>query len=513
MKFKSIKRLVSGLAAGFICIASVNFAAMRSTTDAANAKVGDTLTLNGAGRFAEENIDGYSYEIWAADTPNKSTMYLGEGGKFNTAWNCTGDKGNFLARRGMRLGSVKHYQDYGNIVCDFDVDFKPSQAGNSRVCVYGWTQEPLVEYYIVEDWANWRPPAGGGNGSGNVIAQVDIDGSTYDIYKEFRKSYTIEGEKEFVQYFSVRHDRRDSGQVSVSEHFKAWEANGLELGNIYEVALNIEGWESTGSATVNKNVVTIGGELPEQTTSAPVEPAEDGSYIKYNFDKEIEGFTGRGSAGVEVDKDNYYEGGGSMFVSGREDNWHGASLSLPSKIFKPGETYSFSAAALQKSGEATELKMTLQYSLSGEENYDEIAHVSAKDGQWIKIENTEYTIPNDATGLTLYFEAPESMTDFYIDNFMAAVKGTESDVETGAGYINGQGSLVPVSGLLRGDFCTDQKINSFDVLAGRIYLVEAQADPKAAPALDVSDVDRDGKFAINDIIALAKFILTESEKY
>ena len=73
---------------------------------------------------------------------------------------------------------------------------------------------------------------------------------------------SIDGNTTFKQFWSVRTSKRTSGTISVTKHFKAWEALGMELGNLYETALTIEGYQSSGRAEVKTNTVKI-GELSE----------------------------------------------------------------------------------------------------------------------------------------------------------------------------------------------------------------------------------------------------------
>ena len=504
MELNSFKRLVSGAIASIVCISSVSLGGLMS------AKADKVLTTS-PGHTQETGTYGdYHHEIWQADTPNSSTMTLYEdGGGFSTTWKCgpNNSKGNFLARRGLFYGlnNSKHWQDYGGFTCDFDCSWSAGTSGNSRICIYGWTQNPLVEFYIIEDWKNWRPTS-------NNAKQVTIDGSVYDVFTNPMNSYTIEGNKAFTQYISVRRDTRTKGRISVSEHFKAWEDLGMKMGGLYEVAFNVEGWESDGQADVKTNIIKAGTPVPTTTSeSKPVEPNPDGSYIKYDFDSTTSGWTGRGGASLDTDTKNYYDGTGSMFVSGRTNNWNGAAITLPSDTFKAGETYSFSAAALQKSGSTTDLKMTLQYTNGGQENYDEIALASAKSGEWTKLENTSYTIPSGATGLTLYFEAPDDLTDFYIDSFTAAAKGTASGIVNGKGVVDGSGEVIDnppaPSGLMKGDFCSDKVIDTFDLIAARKALINYMAGSSNGLSMEVADVDGDGTFGVNDLVYLSKYIL------
>lgn len=147
---------------------------------------------------------------------------------------------------------TKTYFQIGNISIDYGCYYQPK--GNSYLCVYGWSRNPLVEYYIVDSWGTWRPPGASSKG------QITVDGGTYDVYETTRYNQpSIDGNTTFKQYWSVRTSKRTSGTISVTEHFKKWESLGMPMGKLYEVALNVEGYQSSGYADVYKNNLTIGG--------------------------------------------------------------------------------------------------------------------------------------------------------------------------------------------------------------------------------------------------------------
>lgn len=193
-------------------------------------------------------------------------MTLNSGGTFSCQWS---DIGNALFRKGIKFDSTKTYQQIGSISVDYGCNYQPS--GNSYLCVYGWAKDPLVEYYIVESWGTWRPPGATAKGT------ITVDGGTYEVYETTRvEQPPIEGTTTFKQYWSVRTSKRTSGTVSVTEHFKAWENMGMEMGKLYEAALNVEGYQSSGSAEVYKNNITVStgstGESTGQTdTSQKIE--------------------------------------------------------------------------------------------------------------------------------------------------------------------------------------------------------------------------------------------------
>ena len=438
MKNSIIKRTISTLAAGFLAITAIPNVAKE-----APAKAAITLQTTPSDTQKTGTVNGYHHEIWQADTPNSSTMTLADsGGGFTTSWKCgpNGSRGNFLARRGLYYGrnTGKHWQDHGNFTCQFDCEWSAGSSGNSRICIYGWTENPLVEYYIIEDWKNWVP-------SSSNAKQATIDGSSYDIFTNAMNSYNITGTNgPFTQYISVRKNRRTSGTISIYKHFETWESMGMKMGDFYEVAFNVEGWESDGQANVKKNIITT-GKIPDPTDgpTEPVTEPSDGVYFNETFESGAGKFEGRGAASVTTDSKNYYSGSKSLFVSGRTDYWHGAAITLDSSKFKPGQTYSLSTAVLQKSGSPVDIKFTMQQGSGNSAEYHEIATVNAKSGEWTKVENTSFTIPSGSSDLVLYVEAPDSYTDFYIDDVLAAVKGKSSSVVTGKGTVDSSTVVTP----------------------------------------------------------------------
>ena len=160
------------------------------------------------------------------------------------------------------------------------------------------------------------------------------------------------------------------------------------------------------------------------------------SALSFDFNSGAGDWTGRGAASVKAtDKAYYGKSGKSLFVSGRTSEWNGASINLGSD-FKVGQTYSISLAALQMSNSDAEIQISLQQ--GGNDGttavYTHIASASCKKGEWTKIENTSFTIPDNEGDMVLYVEtvygSGETM-DFYIDDVLVAAEGTKSTVQTG----------------------------------------------------------------------------------
>ncbi|MBN2444961.1 MAG: glycoside hydrolase family 11 protein [Spirochaetales bacterium] len=201
--------------------------------------------------------EDYIYDFWT-DNVGTTCMTLGPGGTFSTEWS---ECYNFLARRGYIYDNTQTHQELGTISCTYSCDYHPE--GNSYLCVYGRTQSPLVEYYIVDSWGTWRPP--GNDPEGTIV----IDGDTYEIFRNIRSPYP--GINSAYTYWSVRTTKRTSGTISISQHFKAWEDLGWEFGKIHDITLGIEGYQSSGSANVTSLTLNV-----ETTTDQTPIPAPKG---------------------------------------------------------------------------------------------------------------------------------------------------------------------------------------------------------------------------------------------
>jgi endo-1,4-beta-xylanase len=109
----------------------------------------------------------------------------------------------------------------------------------------------------------------------------------------------------------------------------------------------------------------------------------------------------------------------SLRTTGRTAPFHGPSLDTLALLTK-GATYQVSVWARLVAGEApAQLRVTMQRTVGGANNFDTIAQSAAgavTDGAWVQMTGL-YAFAGDPSGLLLYVEATTATTSFYIDDF------------------------------------------------------------------------------------------------
>ncbi|GAA1651575.1 glycoside hydrolase family 11 protein [Catellatospora bangladeshensis] len=233
-----VNALVGGLCAVALAAASIIVAGT------AHAEADRTITSNSTGWH-----NGFFYSYWK-DSGNVS-MTLGAAGRYSVQWSGIN---NTVVGKGWNPGS-SHTVNYSG-------SFSPN--GNGYLALYGWTTNPLIEYYVVEDFGSYNPSTGA-----TRLGSVTTDGSTYDIYRTLRVNQpSIIGNATFYQYWSVRQQHRTSGTITTANHFNAWAGLGLSLGTHNYQIMATEGYQSSGSSTIT---VSEGG--TPTSPSAPASPS------------------------------------------------------------------------------------------------------------------------------------------------------------------------------------------------------------------------------------------------
>lgn len=222
-----------------------------------------TITNNTQGTH-----DGFFYSFWNDGQRGSASMTLGAAGNYTTTWN---NINNFTAGKGWKTGKA-----------DRAVCFEGTYDGGSNgfLAVYGWTKEPLIEYYVVESYGNWTPP---GNTS-DIIKKGSFtsDGGTYNIFVSTRTDKpSIVGTATFQQFWSVRTTKRSSGTVTFSNHIAEWKRLGMNMGTVWDYQImESEGYQSTGSSNITvRECVSCNATAPTVTAKINYEQGDAASKL------------------------------------------------------------------------------------------------------------------------------------------------------------------------------------------------------------------------------------------
>lgn len=186
-------------------------------------------TANGEGRH-----DGYFYSWWS-DRASPATYTNEAGGQYSVTWQ---SGGNLVGGKGWNPGTARNIS--------YEASFNPTNNGNAYLTIYGWTRNPLVEYYVVEAHGEYNP----GN-SATRKGTVVHAGTTYNLFQSQRTNQpSIDGTRTFQQYWAIRQQHRKSGTVDMSVIFNAWKNAGMSLGNHYYQVVATEAYRSAGNSRV-----------------------------------------------------------------------------------------------------------------------------------------------------------------------------------------------------------------------------------------------------------------------
>lgn len=207
------------------------------------------------------------YFSWWTDNGAQATYTNGPGGQYSITW---GTGGNLVGGKGWMPGTSNRVISYSGSY---------SYNGNSYLAVYGWTKNPLIEYYVVENFGSYNPSSGG-----TAKGSVTTDGSVYDLYVSTRTQQpSIIGTATFQQYWSVRRNKRTGGTVTFANHVNAWKNAGLNLGaHDYQIVAT-EGYFSSGSSsiTVSQGGTSNPSSSSSSVTPQPTQPSTGGSVAKW----------------------------------------------------------------------------------------------------------------------------------------------------------------------------------------------------------------------------------------
>ncbi|HMD78293.1 MAG TPA: glycoside hydrolase family 11 protein [Terracidiphilus sp.] len=195
---------------------------------AANAQ---TVYNNGSG-----TSNGYYYALYTSS--GSATLTLGStAGNYALSWSNAGD---VVGGVGWNPGSAR--------IVGYNVG---SATGYNVISLYGWTQNPLVEYYVTELGQLYLATA-------TYKGSVSSDGHNYSTYEHQQVNQpSIVGTATFEQYLDQWGGQSigTNGTITLANHFNHWNSLGMNMGSFAMQYLATESW-SGGSGYANATVWT-----------------------------------------------------------------------------------------------------------------------------------------------------------------------------------------------------------------------------------------------------------------
>ena len=163
-----------------------------------------------------QDITGTPWQIEQWCDGGSNALSYWSNGTFKASWNRPGD---YLVSVGYTYSTsnpMKHTDK------KFAADYNYTKSGNggdfSWMGAYGWTLEPLTEWFIIDDSFDSRT---GMPSYAKEMGSIDLDGAKYTTYAVWKENCpTIIGTKNFLQIWCIRSSKRSKGHISLHAHFK-----------------------------------------------------------------------------------------------------------------------------------------------------------------------------------------------------------------------------------------------------------------------------------------------------
>jgi len=237
-------------------------------------------TFNAMSTYESGTNNGYFWSLWKSDGMTGYVTYTnGDGGNYSVSWDCNG---NFTCGKGWSSGSSTR-------IVGYNCGSYSQSGGGGSFAYYGWTRNPLIEYYVNEMWPAGRP-------TGTYVCSMSSDGGNYDCYKSQRiNAPSIDGTQTFWQHFSTRTSKNSTGAnhtITFGNHVSTWNSHGMTMGSDWSPAAillteawgdsngysNATVWSAGSSSSSSSGGSSSGGSSSGGSSSSSGGPSNGGTY-------------------------------------------------------------------------------------------------------------------------------------------------------------------------------------------------------------------------------------------
>lgn len=165
---------------------------------------------------------GFYYSLYTAGGSSNMTFSNQYAGNYALSWSGVND---VVGGKGWNVGSAR--------TVGYNVGYA---TGYNNISIYGWTTNPLVEYYICEF---------GSVANGSVKGSVSSDGHTYTTYEHTQVNQpSIQGTATFNQYLDNwgGSSMGSNHSVTTGNHFNHWNSIGMHMGTFNVMILGTESY-------------------------------------------------------------------------------------------------------------------------------------------------------------------------------------------------------------------------------------------------------------------------------
>jgi len=204
---------------GLLLASTVAFAFLLTTTQQSRAD-GSQSGSNG----------GYVWGLYWLGSGSAAITFPNGGGNYKITW--TSPVSDVSGGKGWRPGQIRA------------VNYNCGQLTTyNSFGVYGWTENPTIEYYINDI----------SKGGGTRIGTVSSDGATYNVVVQERVNAPSPfGTQTFWQYIDNRQSNNSLGAnhtITMANHINYWKAHGGHGWGttLYDTFLNFEAFSGPGT--------------------------------------------------------------------------------------------------------------------------------------------------------------------------------------------------------------------------------------------------------------------------